>query len=159
MNTHPKLHGLPSGEASMPTCGLCRKQIGRNETYTSVPISRDLREVRHLGDCATWSVGPALDLRPGDLVYTHRYAISEYGGTIRARAMERTDERDGRGWVGWKLEPADPTDTSYLDNFRKIAERDEARWAAAIVERALTNPPQPRLVFISDEEWTHYRRA
>ena len=155
MTTTPRvrLHqGLPPGEASMPTCGLCSRQIARDEEYATVPSGEGLREVRHNTDaCLRYEVGPAAALVVGAVIYTHRYSLSDWGGRIPGVITERTEELNELGWRAYMIAPEDPDDTSAIDRFRSHPEEFFRKMA-----ETLTIDPEPRKVFISDEEWTHY---
>lgn len=154
MRPRVSLHaGPPPGEVSMPTCGVCHQQIGRGEAYASV-LNRegDLREVRHnTKKCLRYEYGPATALRVGAKIYTRRYTISDWGGVIPGVITERTEEFGMFGWRAYMIAPEDPSDTSMIDRMRSHPEEFFRKMA-----ETLTVDPEPRKVFISDKEWTHY---
>lgn len=149
-----RLHAgvLPAGEASMPTCGVCRVQIERDETYASVPLGSGRRETRHNTEaCLRWEYAPASNLMAGMVVNTHRYMLTEWGGRVDAVIVERTEEFNERGWRAYLLAPVDPSDTSVIEEFRTHREEFFRRMADSLVI-----DPEPRRVFIADEEWLHF---
>jgi hypothetical protein len=154
-NTRPRiaLHtGVPEGEASMPTCGVCRRQIGRGTTYASVASSPGLRETRHNTEaCLRWQIGTGADLAVGSVVTTHRYMVCEWGGLIDGRITERTEEFNSIGWRRYMIEPVDPADTTPIERFRNHPEPFFRNMAESLVI-----DPAPREVFISDTEFMHY---
>lgn len=148
--------GRTAGEASMPTCGVCNAQIARDGKYAVVSEPGfKLREVRHPIECESWSRGYAGDLAAGDLLWSHRFAVSAWGGRIRARVVKRTEELDGKGWRGWDLEPADPSDTSPLDGLRATGNEGLIREANEIG----SIDPAPRRVWLPDRELVHFKRT
>lgn len=153
-------HEQPTHFSSMPTCGVCKTQIKQDETYAGVLhtasdslTGRTLRETRHNVDfCLRYEYGPALVLRPGALVHSHRYTLTDWGGTIPAVVVERTDEFNEFGWRGYVVKPESP------ELAEKVIERFRTHREASFRKMAETAAVEPegRMVFISDEEWTHY---
>jgi hypothetical protein len=144
--------GIPEGAASMPTCGACRQQIGRGTTYASVPCTPELREVRHnTADCLRWLNGKGSDLTEGALINSIRYSLSEWGGQLVGVITQRTEETNEFGWRGYMVAPADSSDTGPLDRLRNHREEFFRKMA-----ETLTIDPEPRMVYISDDESTHY---
>lgn len=157
-STITRHQGLPPGEVSMPTCDLCCRQISTGETYASVRNAvpgvsgSRLREVRHdAPECLKYTHGPASALVPGALVFTPRYAVCDWGGTIPGVITERTERFDGLGWRAYMIAPQNPSDNSIIERFRTHREEIFRKMADS-----LTIDPAPREVFISDAEWTHY---
>lgn len=145
-------HGIPGDASSMPTCGLCQRQIERGEQYASVPSGEGLREVRHnTPACLRFEIGPTRALVVGAVVHTHRYALSEWGGRINGVITERTEEFSELGWRAYMIKPEDPDDTSAIERFRSHPEEFFRKLA-----ETLAIDPEPHKVFISDEEWIHY---
>lgn len=145
--------GIPEGESSMPTCGACRQQIAPGSTYATMPTrTSTLREVRHnTADCLRWHNGKGSDLTEGALINSIRYALTEWGGQLIGVITERTEETNEYGWRGYMVAPADPSDTSALDRLRNHREEFFRKMA-----ETLTIDPEPRMVYISDNESTHY---
>lgn len=152
------------------TCGLCQKEIGRGEEYAAVryellrvPTSpgwgdydkAPIREVRHLGECSEWKATIGEELRAGDLLWTHRFMLTDWGPRIKARVHERTEQFNDLGWRGVWLVPADAADQSPLDRLRAIGEP----WAEKLADEIGTVPTEPRLVWISDDELVHLQHA
>lgn len=147
--------GIPPRESSMPTCGVCRRQIQGGEEYATVrELNRTtgLREIRHnTEECLKYTAGSAASLVEGALIHSFRYSVCEWGGTIPGRIVERTERFDEKGWRVYIIEAADPADESPLNSFRNHREA----WARKLGEETAWDP-SPREVPISDEEWTHY---
>lgn len=143
-----------------PTCGVCHHYIADGETYAAVLYEGDwdkgdrLREVRCLTPCADYATGKGRDLRPGDVVWTQRYLLTDWGPMIKAQVVHLTDDFNERGWRGVWMMPADPTDQSPIDSLR---EGDED-WAVRLADEIGTVDPLPRRVFMADEELVHYFR-
>lgn len=159
MSSNPRVKlfsGLPAGEASMPTCGVCHVQIKQIEQYAAVKEDGfELLEVRHVDDCVDWSRGDAEILRDGDLLWTHRFTIGDREIMMKTRVVRRTEEFDERGWRAVLLAPADPNDTSPLDRFR--ATRNE--YFVRLADEIGTIDQSPQRIWLSDRELVHYKRA
>jgi hypothetical protein len=148
------------------TCGLCHREIERGEQFAAVLYEpsrvpdgpgwgdgSSRREVRHLGECAEWKATIGEELREGDLLWSHRFQLTDWGPRIEARVHKRTKEFNENGWRGIWLVPADPTDTSPLDKLRAIGET----WAVKMADEIGAVNPEPRLVWISDDELVHLK--
>lgn len=138
----------------MPTCGLCQNQFDRDEEYAGVLTQGDnpFREVRHNTEaCLRYEYGPASALAVGSLVHTHRYMLTEWGGRIPGVITKRTEEFNEYGWRAYMIAPENPEDTSEIECFRNHREECFRKMAETLVIDA-----EPRKVFISDNEWTHY---
>ena len=157
MNTRPRItlhRGIPDEHSSMPTCGLCQQQIGKDEEYAGVLTKSDngRREVRHnTNACLRYEYGPASALVVGSFVDTHRYMLTEWGGLIPGVITERTEEFNSFGWRAYMIAPENPEDTSQIERFRNHREECFRKMAETLVI-----DPEPRKVFISDDEWIHY---
>lgn len=148
--------GIPAGEASMPTCGRCNRQITRDEQYAGVLIQETgVREARHTGECETWSAGPASLLRVGDLIYSHRYMLTEWGGRITARITARAEELDADGWRVYDVVPADAAGLTALINELKTHPEE---WMQKLAQGLSPDMSTVR-VRISDGERTYYKRG
>lgn len=156
--------GIPAAGSSMPTCGVCHRQIKLGQQYAGVlyePIWKPIpgeagprREVRHLEECADWKADKGTNLRDGDQIWTHRYALTDWGPRIRAVVVNRTDEFDERGWRAVWLAPADPTSSLPVDELRALGEE----WAVKLADKIGTVDPLPTRVWMSDDELVHYKR-
>jgi len=149
-----RLHtGASEDWVSTPTCGLCNRQIERDEVYASVLTAPARREVRHnTEDCLKYEYGPASALVVGTMVHTHRYTIAEWCGRVPGVITERTERFDGRGWRAYVIKPEGEVDTDAIrEELRGHREEFFRREADT-----MTFNLEPQEVFISDGEWTHY---
>jgi hypothetical protein len=149
-----KHQGHPPGSASMPTCGLCRRQINPGGRYVTIKEadSTGPSEVRHdTESCMQYVFGPASALVEGALIYTIRYTLTDWGGGVHGKIIERTEEFDEKHWRKYVIAPADPEDDSPLIEMRHHPEAFFRSMAKGMVW-----DPAPREVFIADAEWTHY---
>ncbi len=147
------------------TCGVCHREVMPGEQYAGVLFEGamanpdGLRGTRHIGECADWTAQSVADLRVGDVVYSHRYTVHSHGGRIRGVVVNIcTTDVNEIGWYAVWLAPNDPTDTSPLDGFRTIAERDGAEWAAKVVRDNPTVDPLPQRIYMSPRELIHFKR-
>lgn len=149
-----------TAQSTSPTCGICHKQMTLGESFAGVLYDNawnkgdGLREVRCAGECADFLTGCLRDLRAGDVVWSPRYQLTEWGPRIKARIVHLTDDRDDRGWRAVWLEPADPADQSPIEKLRAIG----APWAMQLADEIGTVDPLPSRVWISDDELIHYSR-
>lgn len=147
--------GLPNAPfVSMPTCGVCQRQIGNTEEYAAVlTASGEGREVRHNTEfCSRYERGPAAALEAGALVHTHRYMLTDWGGRIPAVVAERTEEFGEFGWRKYLLVPeSQELMEAEIEKFRTHREECFRKMA-----ESLSVDMTPREVFISDSEWIHY---
>lgn len=147
--------GLPNAPfSSMPTCGLCQVQIKNEEEYAAVLIADgSRREVRHhTVFCSRYEYGPAAALESGALVHTHRYMLTDWGGRIPAVVVEKTEEFGEFGWRKYLLAPESrELVEAEIEKFRTHREASFRKMA-----ESLAVDMEPRPVFISDTEWTHY---
>lgn len=142
------------------TCGVCHKHLALGEDFAGVLYDGvwnkgdGLRETRCIKDCADWLTGTPRDLRRGDVLWTHRYQLTDWGPRIKAQVVHLTDDFNKWGARATWLMPADPEDQSPVAGLRAIGEH----WATQMADQIGTVDPLPSLVWMPDEELIHYTR-
>jgi hypothetical protein len=154
----------PISLSSAPTCGVCNVQIAIGEGFAGVLYETRSatggREVRHLGECATWTATDAFELREGDLLWSHRYMLSEWGPRIKARVVKIDwKDQDNKGWGSVWLTPADPDDQSPVEGLRTLGEREGHEWATRLADRIGSVDPESRRVYMPYQELVHLKRG
>lgn len=150
--------GIPEGESSMPTCGVCNVQIKRDEGYAGVLYdtgSSSTREVRHRTECVDWSATEASNLEVGDLLWSHRFKLTDWGPRIKVRVVHLNwEDTNHLGWGAVWLEPANGSDPEPLDKLRAIGEH----WAIQLADEIGSVDPLPSRVYVPREELVHLKR-
>lgn len=144
----------------MPTCGVCHVQIKRGEAYAGVlydtsSSASGIREVRHWTECVDWSATEATNLKVGDLLWSGRFELTEWGPRIKARVVHLNwEDTNPLEWGAVWLEPANGSDPEPLDKLRAIGEH----WATKLADKIGTVDPLPMRVYMSPTELVHLKR-
>jgi hypothetical protein len=153
----------PHGSDSPTVCGVCHAEIRPGDRYAAVLYEgswaeNGRREARCVEDCKDWSTTTADKMQVGDLLWTHRYQLTDWGPRIKAEVIHQDwNDTDERGWGAVWTAPAAPSDGSLIEKLRAIGGKGH-EWAVRLADEVDHVDPMPHRVYMPGHELVHIKR-